>query len=78
MATKKIRVCVTGAGAAGLCAARHLAGDLNAFEPIIFEKTSDVGGTWVYSDKIGVDEDNIPIHTSMYKNLRFVGLSIYF
>lgn len=65
------RVCVIGAGAAGLCAARHLAKNSNAgFEFTVFEKTDQVGGTWVYTDKIGKDDNGLPIHSSMYKNLR--------
>lgn len=63
------KVCVIGAGAAGLCAARHLVGDTN-FETTIYEQTGDIGGTWVYNDQIGSDENGIPIHSSMYQNLR--------
>ncbi|KAK2578811.1 hypothetical protein KPH14_012030 [Odynerus spinipes] len=63
------KVCVIGAGAAGLCAARHLAGDSN-FEMTVYEQTGDIGGTWVYNDQIESDENDIPIHSSMYQNLR--------
>ena len=42
-----IRVCVIGAGAAGLCACRHLASDVSKFLPTVFEQTDTVGGTWV-------------------------------
>ncbi|XP_011502260.1 PREDICTED: flavin-containing monooxygenase FMO GS-OX-like 4 [Ceratosolen solmsi marchali] len=66
----KTRVCVIGAGAAGLCAARHLAQNSKQFIFQVFEKASDVGGTWVYTDKIGFENNGLPIHTSMYKNLR--------
>ncbi|XP_001603494.1 flavin-containing monooxygenase FMO GS-OX4 isoform X1 [Nasonia vitripennis] len=67
--TKK--VCVIGAGAAGLCAARHLAKNSNAgFEFAVFEKTDRVGGTWLYTDRTGKDDNGLPIHSSMYKNLR--------
>lgn len=65
------KVCIVGAGAAGLCAARHLAGDKN-FEITLFEQTDDVGGTWVYNDRIGLNENGLPIHSSMYQNLKFV------
>ncbi|XP_015597693.1 flavin-containing monooxygenase FMO GS-OX-like 4 [Cephus cinctus] len=66
----RMRVCVVGAGAAGLCAARHLAADTESFEPAVFEQTNTVGGTWVYNEKTGVDEFGYPIHSSMYYNLR--------
>lgn len=32
--------------------------------------TDNIGGTWVYTDKTGKDEYGIPIHSSMYQNLR--------
>ncbi|KAK0084593.1 hypothetical protein PV325_006762 [Microctonus aethiopoides] len=70
MPRKKIRICVIGAGAAGLCAARHLSHDLESFEPAIFEQNITIGGTWVYNDNVGIDNNNYPIHSSIYKNLR--------
>ncbi|XP_050595064.1 uncharacterized protein LOC126924518 isoform X1 [Bombus affinis] len=66
---KKRKVCVIGAGAAGLCAARHFARSLN-FELNVFEQTNDIGGTWVYKEAIEVDENGLPVHSSMYRNLR--------
>ncbi|XP_043287765.1 flavin-containing monooxygenase FMO GS-OX-like 4 [Venturia canescens] len=66
----RIRVCVIGAGAAGLCAARHLASETRNFEPAVFEQQNDVGGTWIYEEKIGLDDHGYPIHSSMYANLR--------
>lgn len=63
-------VAVIGAGAAGLCAGRHLISDLSNFEFDIYEQQKDVGGTWRYSEQIGTDEYGLPIHSSMYKNLR--------
>ncbi|CAB3407091.1 unnamed protein product [Caenorhabditis bovis] len=54
-------VCVIGAGAAGLAAAKHsVAKSLNVE---VFEQTGQIGGTWVYSEKRGC-------HSSMYKNLK--------
>lgn len=68
---RKLRVCVIGAGAAGLCALRHLAADPATFEPAAFEQTDHLGGTWVYNERVGIDAKNqIPIHSSMYENLR--------
>ena len=72
------RVCVIGAGAAGLCAIRHIASDLQSFEPAVFEQSNDVGGTWIYDDRTGLDENGYPIHSSMYKNLRSVISFIFF
>jgi cation diffusion facilitator CzcD-associated flavoprotein CzcO len=63
------KVCVIGAGAAGLCAARHLLSSTR-FTPVVFEQSAVVGGTWVYTDERGRDSKNgLPIHSSMYKNL---------
>lgn len=67
---RKIKICVIGAGAAGLCAVRHLATNL-IFEVTAYEQTNDVGGTWVYKEQVGLDENDLPIHSSMYQNLRF-------
>ena len=62
-------VCVIGAGAAGLCAARHLKTAFNRVA--VFEQHErSVGGTWIYTDKTGSDERGNPIHSSMYRNLK--------
>lgn len=65
-----MRVAVIGAGAAGLVALRHLAAHPDVFVPVAYEMTNNVSGTWVYTDKTGNDEHGLPIHSSMYKNLR--------
>ena len=65
---KNLQVCIIGAGAAGLCAARHLA--QTSFQPVVFEQADSVGGTWIYSEKVGVDANGLPIHSSMYKSLK--------
>lgn len=72
--TIKIKVCVIGGGAAGLCAVRHLAGN-SKFEITAYEQTSEIGGTWVYMEQVGLDENGLPIHSSMYQNLRFDSVS---
>lgn len=66
---RKIKVCVIGAGAAGLCALRHLAAN-TIFEVTAYEQTNDIGGTWVYKEQVGLDENGLSIHSSMYQNLR--------
>lgn len=60
---------VIGAGAAGLCAARHISAS-SCLTPIVWDKASRVGGTWVYTSQVGKDEHGLPIHSSMYKNLK--------
>lgn len=61
---------VVGAGAAGLCAARHLISDPDNFCFTVYEQQDDVGGTWRYTDKVGKDEYGLPVHSSMYRELR--------
>jgi len=64
------RVAVIGAGAAGLCAARHLVADPAHFEFKVFEKGGEVGGTWCYTDLTDIDEFGVPIHSPMYRSLK--------
>ncbi|XP_062558931.1 uncharacterized protein LOC134223755 [Armigeres subalbatus] len=59
---------IIGAGLAGVNAARH-ALDAGG-EVTVFEQTSKVGGTWVYTDETGKDKYGLDIHTSMYQGLR--------
>ncbi|XP_064184572.1 uncharacterized protein zgc:77439 [Anguilla rostrata] len=67
----KLRVAVVGAGAAGLCAARHLLSRGEIFAPpVVYELTNNVGGTWVYEEQVGTYDNGLPIHSSMYRNLR--------
>lgn len=65
------RVCVIGAGPAGLVAARILTSHSQDFEFTVFEKNSDVGGLWIYTDSTTVDEHGLPVHSSMYRDLRY-------
>ena len=48
---RQVRVCVVGAGAAGLCAARHLCRLPRFFTVYVIESTAYVGGTWRNPDK---------------------------
>ncbi|UYV84884.1 hypothetical protein LAZ67_X003868 [Cordylochernes scorpioides] len=61
----KKRICIIGAGAAGLCAANLCKQD---FLVEVFEKQNAVGGTWIYTEKTSKDL-NQPLHSSMYQNL---------
>ncbi|CAG2117386.1 unnamed protein product, partial [Medioppia subpectinata] len=67
---KRMRACVIGAGAAGLCAARHLSQYQSVFTFDVYEKTTKVGGVWNYTDSVGLDTNGLPIHTSLYRNMR--------
>ena len=57
-----IRVAVIGAGAAGLCSARHL---LNrGVETVVYEIGSCIGGLWVYGNDNGLS----PAYDSLHLN----------
>lgn len=67
---KPLRVCVIGAGAAGLVAIRHIKND-PGLTGCVFEQTDCIGGIWKYTDKIGNDEFGLPIHSTAYQGLRY-------
>lgn len=68
----RLRVAVIGAGAAGLCAARHLLSRPELFAPpVVYEQTKYVGGTWVYEEEVGQRQNGMPIYSSMYRDLRW-------
>ncbi len=56
------RVAVIGAGAAGLCAARHLLA--RGVEVVVYELGSQVGGLWVYDNDNGLS----PAYASLHLN----------
>ncbi|OTF69864.1 hypothetical protein BLA29_002250 [Euroglyphus maynei] len=64
------RVCIIGAGAAGLCALRHLSMRSDRFILTAFEQDDNVGGTWKFTEHVGTTPDGLPVHSSMYKNLQ--------
>nr|XP_057943347.1 uncharacterized protein LOC131138446 isoform X2 [Doryrhamphus excisus] len=71
MATALQRVAVVGAGAAGLCAARHILSRPDRFAPpVLYELSTNVGGTWCYEERVGTYDDGRPILSSMYRHLR--------
>jgi dimethylaniline monooxygenase (N-oxide forming) len=52
---------------AGLAAAKNgLAFDCDV---TVFEQSSEVGGTWVYTDDIGKNKHGLDVHSSMYRGL---------
>lgn len=71
MSNKKTCIAIIGAGVAGLVMARHLSSRSEVYEFVVFEQSSQIGGTWIYTDDTEVDKHGLPIHSSMYKNLRF-------
>lgn len=69
-----LRVAVVGAGAAGLCAARHVLARPDRFSPpVVFELTDHVGGTWCYDERTSDGGRAVP--SSMYRDLRCVSRS---
>lgn len=62
-----MKVAIIGAGPAGMVSARHAAAQ--GFDCTVFEQTDKVGGTWNYTDKTGIDENGLPVHSSMYKGV---------
>lgn len=72
MPSSKTRIAIVGGGVAGLLVARHTAAKLDTYSLTLFEQTDQVGGTWIYTDETDVDKHGLPIHSSMYKNLRSV------
>lgn len=71
MPSSKTRVAIIGGGVAGLIVARHIASNPDTYSLTLFEQTDQVGGTWVYTDETDIDKHGLPVHSSMYKNLRF-------
>lgn len=63
-----MRVCVIGAGIAGLCSAKY---SLEyGLDVTVYEQINSVGGTWVYTDYTGKGDYNLDVHSSMYEGLR--------
>ncbi|KAL2243061.1 flavin-containing monooxygenase FMO GS-OX-like 9 [Sesamum indicum] len=67
------KVCVIGAGPAGLVAARELRKE--GHSTVVLEQSHDVGGQWLYDPK--VEEENplgkdrfLKVHSSIYASLR--------
>lgn len=62
-----MKLCVIGAGAAGLCAIKR-AVEFDC-EVTAFETSDKVGGLWNFTDQIGKDDHGIEVHSSMYQGL---------
>ncbi len=61
------KIIIIGAGASGLCAARHAIS--KGFDVTVFEQTDHVGCTWVYTDRTGNDDYGLPSLGTVYKGL---------
>lgn len=70
MPSSKTRLAVIGGGVAGLVVARHATSRPETYSVNLFEQTDQIGGTWVYTDETETDRNGLPVHSSMYKNLR--------
>ncbi|XP_030375082.1 senecionine N-oxygenase [Scaptodrosophila lebanonensis] len=65
--SEKRRVCVIGAGTAGLCALKNSL--QHGLDAVAYERGTDIGGTWVYSEDMPKNEYD-EVHSSMYEGLR--------
>ncbi|KAL6598645.1 hypothetical protein ACP70R_046344 [Stipagrostis hirtigluma subsp. patula] len=70
------KVCVVGAGMAGLAAARELRREGHAVT--VMEQRGDVGGQWLYdprtddADPLGAAPAPVKVHSSMYASVRLM------
>ncbi|KAM3295485.1 hypothetical protein ACQJBY_038024 [Aegilops geniculata] len=70
------KVCVIGAGMAGLASARELRRE--GHDVTVLEQSGDVGGQWLYDprvdgdDLLGAVEPPVKVHGSMYASLRLI------
>ncbi|KAF7989325.1 hypothetical protein HCN44_007999 [Aphidius gifuensis] len=72
-----MRVAIIGAGVAGLSALKRCIENKDSptasnkiTDVVCYEKNNEAGGIWVYTDETGIDKYGLPVHSSMYKNLR--------
>jgi cation diffusion facilitator CzcD-associated flavoprotein CzcO len=72
MPSSKTRLAIIGGGVAGLVVARHATSRPEIYSVSLFEQTDQIGGTWVYTDETETDRNGLLVHSSMYKNLRWV------
>lgn len=71
----KFKIAIIGGGPSGLCAAKN---SLDyKYSVTLYEQTTQIGGTWVYTDRTGTEENGLPIHSCVYKNLMYVFLIVF-
>lgn len=65
-----LNVAIIGAGPSGIVSAKYAIEQ--GFKVTVYEQGEEVGGVWVYTDRIGKDKFGNEIHTALYKGLRQV------
>jgi cation diffusion facilitator CzcD-associated flavoprotein CzcO len=60
---KNVRVCVIGAGPSGITAAKHLL-QVGITNLVVYDRNDQVGGNWIYSDKVE--------HSSVYETAHII------
>jgi len=68
MSTKK-HVAVIGGGQSGLSSLQLMSKHPDRFSMVCFERAADIGGQWLYTEKVGKDENGMPVFASMYDEL---------
>ena len=63
----KMKLCVIGAGAAGLISIKH--GIDFGCDVTAFDQMKTIGGLWNFTDDVGTDKYGLDVHSSLYKNL---------
>ncbi|WAR08277.1 GSOX1-like protein [Mya arenaria] len=67
--SQSMRVCVIGAGPAGMSTLYHFAKLPKMQEVVCYEKQDTWGGLWNFTWRTGVDQYGEPCHSGMYKRL---------
>lgn len=63
-----LNVITIGAGPSGLVSAKYAIEQ--GFNVTVYEQGEELGGQWVYTDKVGKDKYRNNIHSAMYKDLK--------
>ncbi|KAK5649045.1 hypothetical protein RI129_003937 [Pyrocoelia pectoralis] len=62
-----MKIAIIGAGPSGLVSTKYSLDEGHDID--VYEQSGYIGGTWMYTDKVGLDEYGFPVHSSMYKGL---------
>jgi len=68
MSTKK-HVAVIVGGPSGLSSLQLMSEHPDRSSMVCFERAAEIGGQWLYTEKIGKDEYRMPVFSSMYDEL---------
>lgn len=66
---EKIKICIIGAGPAGLVAVKY-SKECPDVECVCYERQGKIGGMWNFQDAVGYDEFHMPIHSSLFAAMR--------